>query len=161
MDRVWGDRPGMSGEVGVLIPGDEDSGHQEDDSMSQDCFTAAVRIHPADPARTTIAEDLAACGGVMLAGSDLVFVFPTAARRDAALKALRGWVGTRGVEPADLPRQVEAPASPAAKPSEGRTIPLPGRVRGVARPAREGGHVRTPAAGDFSPVVFCLPSRIP
>lgn len=99
----------------------------------------AIRINSMDPAKATIADDLASFGGVVSAERDLVYCFPSEDSRDHALRMVRGWAGMRSADSLEWDLVAPEPvASRTTQHGEGALAP-PRRVRDPARPDREDG----------------------
>lgn len=56
-----------------------------------------IYVNPVDPASQSIATDLADAGGVRSEPDGLVFGFPSAGQRDAAIRRIQGVYGVRSV----------------------------------------------------------------
>lgn len=112
--------------------------------MSRARFAFAIRINHEDPARATITEDLAACGGAVCEEDALVYCFRTAGRRDEAMRSVRGWAGTRSVEPLDPAVGAEERAALGANPAGGGVPSAPGRRGADANSDRRGDGGGTP-----------------
>jgi hypothetical protein len=87
--------------------------------MPHSSLAFRIRINERDPAGVQIAEDLIACGGVAMPGCELTYGFRSAARRDEALRIIRGSFGTRSVEPVDQAIGAAEPAAPGDYPARG------------------------------------------
>lgn len=103
-----------------------------------------IRIYDRDPAREQIAADLADLGGIRHLDSEFLFGFRTAARRDEALRAIRGSFGLRSAEPVDQ----EPPAAPQ-------------RSRRPARAARKGGSTETSRSASATSRITAPPGTSP